>query len=176
MQIIFRFRTFARELLLQESKIDILVNNAGVAFLPSRQVTEDGQEAVMQVNHLGSFLLTNLLAAALTHEAGSRVVMVSSLAHAWPRHGLQYSDLAWARTPYSMVEVYGQSKLANILFAKEFGRRYQGAGITTYAVHPGAVITELAKDFQNKIPRFIKPVTDYLASLGNVKVVAGPSS
>ena len=74
------------------------------------------------------------------------------------------------------MEVYGQSKLANILFAKEFGRRYQGAGITTYAVHPGAVITELAKDFQNKIPRFIKPVTDYLASLGNVKIVAGPSS
>ena len=89
---------------------------------------------------------------------------------------MQWSDINWERTEYSSQAAYGQSKLANILFAKEFGRRFQGAGITTYAVHPGAVITELAKDFQNKIPRFIKPVTDYLASLGNATITSVPSS
>ena len=65
------------------SKLDILVNNAGVAFLSSAMMTEDGQEMVFQVNHLGNFLLTNLLVEILAH--GGRVVMVSSLAHDWPR-------------------------------------------------------------------------------------------
>ena len=64
-------------------KLDILVNNAGVAFLSSAVMTEDGQEMVFQVNHLGNFLLTNLLAGLLA--SGGRVVMVSSLAHDWPR-------------------------------------------------------------------------------------------
>ena len=65
-----------------------------------------------------------------------------------------------------MVEAYGQSKLANILFAKEFGRRFADQGITTYSVHPGAVITELGRDIKQKLPGFLVPVTDYLASLG----------
>jgi len=156
-------RSFASELTKTVPKLDILVNNAGVAFLSSAVMTEDGQEMVFQVNHLGNFLLTNLLAGLLA--PGGRVVMVSSLAHDWPRRGIQYEDLTWQRTPFSMVEAYGQSKLANILFAKEFGRRFADQGITTYSVHPGAVITELGRDFKQKLPGFLVPVTDYLASL-----------
>ena len=67
------------------------------------------------------------------------------------------------------MEVYGQSKLANILFAKEYGRRHKEAGITTYAVHPGAVITELGRNYERKLPVFIRPVTDYLARLGIIE-------
>ena len=61
-----------------------------------------------------------------------------------------------------------QSKLSNILFAKEFGKRFSSAGVTTYAVHPGAVITELGRDIKKKLPRFLVPVTDYLAGLGSI--------
>ena len=79
----------------------------------------------------------------------------------WSRRGIQYDDLTWQSIPFSMVEAYGQSKLANILFAKEFGRRFADQGITTYSV-----ITELGRDFKKKLPGFLVPVTDYLASLG----------
>ena len=60
----------------------------------------------MQVNHFSNFVLTNLVSGMMV--PGSRVVMVSSLAHAWPKHGLQYNDITWERTAYSMSEVYGQ--------------------------------------------------------------------
>ena len=161
-------RSFASQLSRRVTSLDILVNNAGVAFLTERRMTEDGQEMVMQVNHFSNFLLTNLVSGLLTRAAHSRVVMVSSLAHAWPKHGIQYDDLQWQTTEYSMREVYGQSKLANILFAKEFGRRFQKSGVTTYSVHPGAVITELGRDIKKKLPTFLIPVTDYLANLGKI--------
>ena len=152
----------------KETSLDILVNNAGVAFQSSPVITEDGQELVMQVNHFGNFLLTNLVSGLLSRATGgSRVVMVSSLAHAWPKRGIQYDDLTWKQTSYSMTDVYGQSKLANILFAKEFGKRFADKGIRTYAVHPGAVITELGREFHKKMPSFVKPITDYFAGLGN---------
>ena len=101
-------RNFASELSKKETSLDILVNNAGVAFQDSPVITEDGQELVMQVNHFGNFLLTNLLSGLLSRPVGgSRVIMVSSLAHAWPKHGIQYNDLTWKETPYSMTDVYG---------------------------------------------------------------------
>jgi len=159
-------RKFASELSKKETSLDILVNNAGVAFQDSPVITEDGQELVMQVNHFGNFLLTNLLSGMLSRPVGgSRVVMVSSLAHAWPKHGIQYNDLTWKETPYSMTDVYGQSKLCNIFFAKEFGRRFADKGIRTYAVHPGAVITELGREVKKKIPTILQPISNYFASL-----------
>ena len=160
-------RNFASELCKRETSLDILVNNAGVAFQDSPKMTEDGQELVMQVNHFGNFLLTNLLSGLMSNvEGGSRVVMVSSLAHAWPKNGVQYDDLTWKKTPYSNTDVYGQSKLCNILFAKEFGRRFADKRIRTYAVHPGAVITELGREVKKKIPTILLPISNYLASLG----------
>ena len=76
----------------------------------------------------------------------------------------------------AMSEVYGQSKLANILFAKEFGRRFKDAGIQTFAVHPGAVMTEFGRNFKERMPAFIQPITDYLASLGKLKKQAYSNS
>ena len=144
--------------------MDILVNNAGVAFTP-RALTEDDLELVTQVNHLASFLLTNLLVDLLAAAGSSRVIMVSSLAHGWVDKPINYDDLNWETSKYSMTEVYGQSKLANILFAKEFGRRQHSSGIRTYSVHPGAVLTELGRDIKDKLPTLLVPVTDYLSSL-----------
>lgn len=73
-------------------------------------------------------------------------------------------------TSATLLDTYPmlQSKLCNILFAKEFGKRFASAGVTTYAVHPGAVITELGRDIKKKLPRFLVPVTDYLAGLGSL--------
>lgn len=157
-------RNFARELCKTERKLDILINNAGVAFIP-RTLTEDNLELVSQVNHFANFLLTNLLVDLLAAAGSSRVVMVSSLAHGWVQNGLNYDDVKWETSPYSMTVAYGNSKLANILFAKEFGRRHQEKGIRTYSVHPGTVLTELGRDIRKKLPGFLVPVTDYLSSL-----------
>ena len=158
------FRNFARALCKTERKLDILVNNAGVAFIP-RTLTEDNLELVSQVNHFANFLLTNLLVELLAAAGNSRVVMVSSLAHGWVQDGMNYEDVNWEKTAYSMTAAYGKSKLANILFAKEFGRRHQARGIRTYSVHPGTVLTELGRDIRKKLPGFLVPVTDYLSSL-----------
>ena len=140
------------------------MNNAGVAFIP-RTLTEDNLELVSQVNHFANFLLTNLLVDLLAAAGNSRVVMVSSLAHGWVQQGMNYEDVNWEKSDYSMTAAYGYSKLANILFAKEFGRRHQARGIRTYSVHPGAVLTELGRDIRKKLPVFLIPVTDYLSSL-----------
>ena len=135
-----------------------------MAFIP-RTLTEDNLELVTQVNHFANFLLTNLLVDLLAAAGKSRVVMVSSLAHGWVQNGLNYEDVTWEKSQYSMTAAYGNSKLANILFAKEFGRRHQERGIRSYSVHPGTVLTELGRDIRNKLPVFLVPVTDYLSSL-----------
>jgi len=162
-------RQFASELSRSFTHVDILINNAGAAFFKSRLLTVDGQEMVMQVNHFGNFLLTNLLSDMLSRSKNARVIMTSSLAHGWAKNGIQFDDITWENTKYegikAMSEVYGQSKLANILFAKEFGRRFKDAGIQTFAVHPGAVMTEFGRNFKERMPAFIQPITDYLASL-----------
>lgn len=152
-------RQFASELCAKEGKLDILVNNAGIAFHP-RQVTEDGEEQVMQVNHLSPFLLTNLLTDLLKAAGNSRVINLSSLAHTWAKNGIQFDDLKWENTKFDSWQAYAQSKLANVLFTREFARRHAKSGITLYAVHPGAVSTELGRHYQSKVPSFLLPVTD----------------
>lgn len=152
-------RQFASDLCAKEGKLDILVNNAGIAFHP-RTMTADGQEQVMQVNHLSSFLLTNLLTDLLKAAGNARVINLSSLAHAWAKDGIQFDDLKWENTKFDSWQSYGQSKLANILFTREFARRNAKSGITVYSVHPGAVSTELGRHYHSKIPSFLLPVTD----------------
>jgi len=152
-------RKFASELCAKEGKLDILVNNAGIAFHP-RTMTTDGEEQVMQVNHLSSFLLTNLLTDLLKAAGSARVINLSSLAHTWAKDGIQFDDLKWENAKFDSWQAYGQSKLANILFTREYARRNSKSGITVYAVHPGAVSTELGRHYQSKIPSFLLPVTD----------------
>ena len=156
-------RQFAAALAAKYPKLDILVNNAGVAFQP-KQMTKDGEEQVMQVNHLSPFLLTNLLLDMLNAAGKARVVNLSSLMHTWAKEGIQWDDLKWEKKAFDSWSAYAQSKLANIFFTRELARR-QGSksGVTVYAVHPGAVDSDLGRSYRDKIPAFIRTyLTDFV--------------
>lgn len=141
---------FAEEFRQKESRLDILINNAGIMAVPKTQ-TKDGFESQFGVNHLGHFLLTNLLLDMLESSGpGSRIVTVSSLAH---RRGFNFniSDLMMDERPYDKWEQYGNSKLANILFTKELSNQLKGSGVTTYSLHPGVIATELGRSLNSPI-------------------------
>jgi NAD(P)-dependent dehydrogenase (short-subunit alcohol dehydrogenase family) len=132
-------RRLADEFLATDRPLHVLVNNAGIVNL-QRTVTADGIETTFAVNHLGYFLLTNLLLERLCRSAPARIVNVASDAHKFG--ALDFDDLGNQRR-YRAMRVYGQSKLANILFTAELARRCAGSGVTANSLHPGAVATGL---------------------------------
>jgi NAD(P)-dependent dehydrogenase (short-subunit alcohol dehydrogenase family) len=120
--------------------LHVLVNNAGGVH-QRRGETVDGIEATFAVNHLGYFLLTNLLLDLLVANAPARVVSVASVGH---RSGtLDFDDLGFAAGGYGIMRAYTRSKLANVLFAAELARRLAGTGVTSNSLHPGAVATHI---------------------------------
>ena len=138
-------RAFAQDINANEAKLHVLINNAGLISTPERQETEDGFELTMAVNHLGHFLLTNLLLDLLKKSAPSRVVVVSSIAHhnfMETRSPFRFDNMH-SEMFYSHWEAYGQSKLANILFTRELARRLSGSGVTANSLHPGVSKTGL---------------------------------
>ena len=137
-------RTFASELLDRVERLDVLINNAG-GVLGKRHETEDGFEATFGVNHLGHFLLTNLLLDRLRASAPARIVVVSSTAHKQARKGLDFDDLQ-AERKYRSFDAYSKSKLANIYFTRELARRLDSSGVTANALHPGFVASRFARD------------------------------
>jgi NAD(P)-dependent dehydrogenase (short-subunit alcohol dehydrogenase family) len=126
-------------------KTNVLINNAGVMAIPDRQLTKDGFERTFQSNHLGHFVLTAKLMDQLAPEA--RVINVSSEGYQLAPKGMDFDNLE-GEEKYGPWSSYGQSKLANILFTKELQRRADQAGrsIQTYALHPGVVQTDLARN------------------------------
>ncbi|XP_022258178.1 retinol dehydrogenase 13-like [Limulus polyphemus] len=130
-------RKFAEEVDTKNSFIHLLVNNAGVMRCP-HQLTEEGFELQLGVNHLGHFMLTNLLLDKLKLSAPSRIINVSSTAHY--RGHIDYDDLN-SDKHYDAAKAYSQSKLANVLFTKELANRLKGTEVLTFAVHPGIVNT-----------------------------------
>jgi NAD(P)-dependent dehydrogenase (short-subunit alcohol dehydrogenase family) len=138
-------RDAASELLASGRPVHLLVNNAGV-MLPDRRETRDGFEAHFGINHLGHFLLTTLLRERLQESAPARVVSVSSEALHFATLTSELRDLDWVERPFSGWRSYGDSKLMNVLFARELSRRYEREGIVAHALHPGIVRTELARD------------------------------
>jgi NAD(P)-dependent dehydrogenase (short-subunit alcohol dehydrogenase family) len=122
-----------------KDRVDVLIDNAGM-IAPERMVTVDGYELTFQVNHLASFLLTHELRAMIDAAPASRVITVSSGAHAFAGKGMVFDDLQLERG-WSPFKAYAQSKLANILFAYELCARLGGTGATSNALHPGAVRT-----------------------------------
>jgi NAD(P)-dependent dehydrogenase (short-subunit alcohol dehydrogenase family) len=130
-------RRFAAGFLDRYTRLDVLLNNAGV-ILGRRTETAEGFETTFGVNHLGHFLLTQLLLDRLEgNPGGARVVNVSSVAHKGARNGLDFDDLQ-SRRRYTPMKVYSKSKLANIYFTRELARRV-GDGVTANALHPGFV-------------------------------------
>ncbi|KAM3859557.1 retinol dehydrogenase 13-like [Diretmus argenteus] len=136
---------FAERVKQEEQHVDILINNAGVMRCPAWK-TEDGFDMQFGVNHLGHFLLTNLLLDKLKDSAPSRVINLSSLAHIVGE--IDFSDLNWEKKKFDTKQAYCQSKLANVLFTRELAKRLEGksnTGVTVNAVHPGVVATELGR-------------------------------
>ncbi|MET8147194.1 oxidoreductase [Actinoplanes sp. NPDC049668] len=131
-------RRFAHRFLDGYGRLDLLINNAGVMALP-RAVTVDGFERQFGVNHLGHFALTGLLLPALLAGDRARVVTVTSGLHR--RGRMNFDDLMGERR-YSKFGAYTQSKLANVLFALELGRR---TPLTSVLAHPGVAHTDLAR-------------------------------
>ena len=136
-------RSFAADVLDRFDRLDVLVDNAGL-ILRRRAETEDGFEATFGINHLGHFLLTNLLLDRLRASAPARVVVVASTAHKGARGGLDFDDLQSARR-YRWGKAYSKSKLANIYFARELARRLDGSGVTANSLHPGFVRSEFGR-------------------------------
>jgi NAD(P)-dependent dehydrogenase (short-subunit alcohol dehydrogenase family) len=123
------------------SALDVLINNAGIMAVPYGK-TVDGFERQFGTNHLGHAALTWLLLPALRQRPGARVVTVASLAHQYGR--MNFDDPNWERRSYSLRGSYGQSKLANILFARELERR--SSDVTSIAAHPGVTATDLTNN------------------------------
>ena len=130
-------RRLAAEYRGRYDRLHVLVNNAG-AILGERVVTVDGLEGTFATNHLGYFLLTNLLPRRAGGErAPARVVSVSSDAHRGAV--LDFDDLQFERRAYSPMGAYSASKLANVLWGAELARRIEGRGVTSNTLHPGVV-------------------------------------
>ncbi len=123
------------------SRLHVLVNDAGAVFI-RRQPTPYGVEKTLLVNHLAHFLLTNLLLDLIRASAPSRIVIVASAAHVYGE--LDLNDLQYEHG-YNVMNAYGRSKLANILFTYELARRLEGQRVAVNAVHPGQVATDIWK-------------------------------
>ena len=125
--------------------LHLLVNNAGI-MIPMERRTQDGFEAHLGVNHLGHFLFTNLILDSLRAANGARVVVVSSAAMGMATLTPALEDLNWKQRKFSGFRSYGDSKLMNLMFARELSRRHSVDGIVANALHPGIIGTELARD------------------------------
>ena len=140
-------RRCAEEILARDIPIHGLVNNAGLAG--QRGTTKDGFEIQFGTNHLGHYLFTRLLLDRIKKSGGARIVNVASEAHYNVKHGIDWAALHEPTKTTTAMKEYGVSKLANVLFTKELARRLDGSDVTTYALHPGVVAT----DVWRRVPR-----------------------
>ena len=137
-------REFAKEFNEEEDRLDILVNNAGVLTSSTRNVTKDGHEEMFQVNHLGPFLLTNLLLDKLKSSSPSRVINVSSEVHRSVK-SLDFQNLEM-EGKFNRFTQLANTKLQNILFTHELSKKLSGTGVTVNALHPGYVMTDATRN------------------------------
>ncbi|KAF2162114.1 hypothetical protein M409DRAFT_27494 [Zasmidium cellare ATCC 36951] len=144
-------RAAAQKFLAAESKLNILIDNAGIMACP-KGTTVDGHESQFGTNHLGHFLLFQLLKPALlsaeTPEFPSRVISLSSTSHR-NCSGLPFDDLDFSKSEYNPGIAYARSKLANIFFANELDRRYKDSNLRAFSLHPGSIKTPLQRHVQD---------------------------
>ncbi|HEU5418914.1 MAG TPA: SDR family oxidoreductase [Streptosporangiaceae bacterium] len=133
-------RACAKEFLATGQPLHALINNAGVAG--RHELTADGFELAFGVNHLGHFVLTRALLGRLAECAPARVVTVSSDAH-YKAKGIDFTALRRPDRSITAMRSYAVSKLCNLLFSQELARRLDGRGVTTYALHPGMVGSDM---------------------------------
>ena len=144
-------RKFCKQMLASEKKLHVIINNAGM-LAPSRLTrTVDGHELTFATNHLGHFLMTNLLMPLLKKSAPARIVNVSThwfmfaLYSYWFR--LNDPNFVQDEKAYWNPAVYSHTKYCNILFTHSLAKKLQGTGVTAYSVHPGVIGSDIARDF-----------------------------
>ena len=150
-------RQFAENFLAKHDRLDGLINNAGVMATPEGK-TKDGFETQFGINYIGHFLLTELLLDTLKASAPSRIVCLSSVAHAGMRgiYGeIDFEDPNFETREYDPNIAYAQSKLGNVLHALNLSQRLEGTGVSAFSVHPGWVRTNLMR---NAVARFVQNV------------------
>jgi len=133
-------RACAQAFLARDLPLHLLINNAGIAG--AKGSSTSGFELAFGVNHVGHFLLTQLLLDCLKHSAPARIVTVSSQAH-YRAPGIDWDAVRQPTRSATGLPEYGVSKLANALFSAELGRRLAGSGVSTYALHPGVVASDV---------------------------------
>jgi retinol dehydrogenase-12 len=144
-------RSCAEGFLAGGEPLHVLVNNAGVAG--ARGLTKQGFELMFGVNHLGHFLLTQLLLDRLVASAPARVVTVSSDSH-YSARGIDFEAVRRPARGITGLGEYAVSKLCNVLFSQELARRTAGTGVHSYALHPGVV----ASDIWRRVPWPVRPL------------------
>jgi NAD(P)-dependent dehydrogenase (short-subunit alcohol dehydrogenase family) len=165
-------RQYAAQFVMDHSKLDILINNAGV-MMPPEGKTEDGFESQFGVNFLGHFALTGLLFDRLQSTTGSRVVTLSSIAHRGAQ--IDFDNLRLEK-PYDQKREYYQSKLADLLFTLELGRRIdaKGAAVLSVGCHPGFTKTELQRHVDPKILAKMTFMDAWQGTLSTLLAATGP--
>ncbi len=153
-------RAVAAKFREKHDRLHVLLNNAG-AVCAERQVTGEGMEMTLAVNHLSGFLLTNLLLDTIRASAPARIINVSSAAHAWAK--IDFDDLQ-SEKGYSGFPVYGQWKLANVLTAYELARRLEGTGVTANALHPGIIRSGFGRSAGGFIGFFVKAASLFMST------------
>jgi NAD(P)-dependent dehydrogenase (short-subunit alcohol dehydrogenase family) len=144
-------RACASDFLARGEPLHVLVNNAGIGG--AHGLTRQGFELTFGVNHLGHFALTNALLGCLTASAPARVVTVSSDSH-YAARGVDFEALRRRARGITGLREYAVSKLCNVLFSQELARRTADTGVTTYALHPGVV----ASDIWRRVPWPVRPL------------------
>ncbi|WP_447507176.1 SDR family oxidoreductase [Acinetobacter oleivorans] len=151
-------RRCAKSFLSRDLPLHLLIANAGLAG--QKGLTQSGFELTFGVCHVGHFLLTKLLTEKLIDSKPARVVVVASKAHRHAR-GIDFNAVLKPTDSFGGLKEYAVAKLANILFAKELGRRLYGTGVTVYAVHPGVVSTNVWRAMPQP---FVKLISHFMIS------------
>lgn len=136
-------RSFCDAFKKKHDHLHVLINNAGIWEL-KRNLSQDGIELTLAVNHLAPFLMTNLLLDTIKANAPARVINVSSGLHFYGN--VKFDDLEGEKS-FNGSRAYCHSKLMNVLFTKELARKLQGSGVTVNSMHPGVVATSLSRNF-----------------------------
>jgi NAD(P)-dependent dehydrogenase (short-subunit alcohol dehydrogenase family) len=155
-------RTAADTLVADNRSFDVIIANAGVMATPFGK-TEDGFETQFGTNHLGHFVFVNRIAKLIKN--GGRLVNLASSGHRFS--DVDLNDPTFETTTYEPFVAYGRSKTANILFAVEFDRRHRDRGVRATAVHPGGIMTELARHMPDgAIEAWVQQIQDQRAAAG----------
>ena len=149
-------REITQEIDRKYKNIDVLINNVGI-HSTTKEYTSDGIEQVFCINHLASFLITNILLDKMIKSSPSRIIQVNSEGHRF--NGLNIKDVNWKKRLYTGLRGYGAAKTAQLLTVWEFADKLKGTGVTINAVHPGDVRTNIGSNNGKLYNWFLHNVT-----------------